>query len=99
MGTSTALAAPTSLGRYEIRYPRNSPCIELASGGCQLRYSDVLEVLWAAVTLGLPDGSEKRFPWLTTGLRSQLSIENGQEAEAKSVVHRMNLEGANQLIR
>ena len=30
------------------------------SGDCQLRYNEVLEVLWAAVTRGFPLGSEKK---------------------------------------
>ena len=58
MGISIALAWAMSLGRYEILYPSNSPCIVFRSGGCQLMNKDVLDVLCAAVTRGFPDGPE-----------------------------------------
>ena len=37
----------------------NWPWIVCSSGGCQLRNREVLEVLCAAVTLGLPEGSKQ----------------------------------------
>ena len=56
IGISIALAWAISLGRYEILYPSNSPWMVFRSGGCQLMNSDVLDVLWAAVTRGFPEG-------------------------------------------
>ena len=57
IGTTVASDSSTSLGRKLTLKPRKLPCTDFWSGGCHAMYSDVLDVLCAAVTRGFPDGS------------------------------------------